>query len=71
MRKIIDMKLKGTEYIEYVKFIIAELVLGLEILHSKNICHRDMKPDNIMFDEHFHAKIGDFGEAKKFETLNR
>jgi len=34
------------------------------------ICHRDFKPDNIMFDENFHVKIGDFGEAKKFEPLN-
>lgn len=71
MRKIIDLRLKGTEYIQFVKFLTAELVLGLEILHNKNICHRDMKPDNIMFDKNFHAKIGDFGESKKFENLNR
>lgn len=54
-----------------IKFTIAEIVLGLEYLHSKNICHRDLKPDNILYSNNFHVKICDFGEAKMFKPLNR
>ena len=54
-----------------IRFTIAELILGLEHMHSKNVCHRDMKPDNILYDSNFHVKICDFGEAKLFSKLNR
>jgi serine/threonine protein kinase len=27
--------------------------------------HRDLKPGNIMMDDHFNIKIIDFGDAKK------
>jgi len=57
--------------IGFIKFIIAEIILGLEVIHNSMICHRDLKPDNIMFDENFHIKIGDFGEGKKFEPIDR
>ena len=40
-------------------------------MHKLNICHRDLKPDNILYDSDFHVKICDLGEAKKFEPLNR
>ena len=50
--------------LDSVKFIVAEIVLGLEYLHSKDISHRDLKPDNILFDDKNHVKICDFGEAK-------
>ena len=49
-----------------VQFTIAEIVLGLEYMHKFNICHRDLKPDNILYDHDFHVKICDFGEAKIF-----
>ena len=50
--------------IETCRYFVAEIVLALEYMHSKNICHRDLKPDNILLDSNFHVKICDFGEAK-------
>ncbi|CAG9334090.1 unnamed protein product [Blepharisma stoltei] len=37
---------------------------GLEFMHSKNICHFDIKPQNIFFDENYVPKIADFGMSE-------
>ena len=34
----------------HTKFFAAELVLGLEYLHSQNLCFRDGKPERILLD---------------------
>jgi serine/threonine protein kinase len=37
----------------------------LEFVHNKNIVHHDIKPDNVLFTDDEHLKIGDFGVANK------
>ncbi|KAI0065641.1 kinase-like protein [Artomyces pyxidatus] len=46
-----------------VRFYMAELSSGLAFLHEKRIMHRDIKPDNILLDEHGHAHLTDFNIA--------
>lgn len=52
------------QFINYAKQILE----GLAYCHSKNIAHRDIKPDNIFLDQYDHIKIGDFGLAKQFDN---
>uniref|UniRef100_A0ABI7YGS1 Protein kinase domain-containing protein n=1 Tax=Felis catus TaxID=9685 RepID=A0ABI7YGS1_FELCA len=46
-----------------VKLYICELALALEYLQRFHIIHRDIKPDNILLDEHGHVHITDFNIA--------
>ncbi|MBA0782531.1 hypothetical protein Gotri_000403 [Gossypium trilobum] len=49
------------------KKIILDIAKGLAYLHedcNQKIVHLDIKPQNILLDEHFNAKVSDFGLSK-------
>lgn len=48
-----------------------ELVIGLQYLHSHNILHRDLKPDNIFITKDNICVLADFGLAKEVENINK
>ena len=50
--------------------ILYNLVKSFAILQKKGICHRDVKPQNILCFSDNEYKISDFGEAKNFKNNN-
>ncbi|TMW64801.1 hypothetical protein Poli38472_008968 [Pythium oligandrum] len=54
---------------EPVRFYIAGLLLALEHLHSRNILHRDIKPDNVILDNQGYPRLTDLGISVKTEAL--
>eukprot|EP00184_Porphyridium_aerugineum_P007347 CAMPEP_0184707374 /NCGR_PEP_ID=MMETSP0313-20130426/37237_1 /TAXON_ID=2792 /ORGANISM="Porphyridium aerugineum, Strain SAG 1380-2" /LENGTH=424 /DNA_ID=CAMNT_0027168949 /DNA_START=737 /DNA_END=2011 /DNA_ORIENTATION=- len=52
----------------YVKLYMFQLLRSLAYIHSLGICHRDIKPQNLLLDPSAHIlKLCDFGSAKRLE----
>ncbi|XP_071967989.1 microtubule-associated serine/threonine-protein kinase 3-like [Engystomops pustulosus] len=58
------LKTRGPLPVTLARFYFAEVVLGLEYLHSYGVVHRDLKPDNLLITPTGHIKITDVGVAK-------
>ncbi|KAH9858687.1 kinase-like protein [Lenzites betulinus] len=48
---------------DFTRFYVAEMVLAIESCHKHGFIHRDIKPDNFLFDPEGHIKLSDFGLA--------
>lgn len=42
-----------------------QIISGLYYMHSADILHRDLKPNNIFINSNCHIKIGDLNLARK------
>jgi serine/threonine-protein kinase len=49
--------------------VIERLAAALDHAHSQGVIHRDIKPDNVLFDTSNNPYISDFGVAKITESL--
>lgn len=52
------------------KFIIFCVLIALEYLHNSGVIHKDVKPENIVFDLKGYAFLTDFGASTIFHTEN-
>ena len=59
------MKQRGSFTEEMIRFYASEIVVALEVLHSKGVIYRDLKPENLLLDADGHIKVSDFGLSKE------
>ena len=52
---------------DLTKVYAAQILLGIEFMHSKNVVHRDLKPGNVLIDKSKRLKLIDFGESRKLD----
>lgn len=48
------------------RFYFSKLLDGLSYCHSKGVCHRDLRLENILLDSYGNLKIADFGHSRIF-----
>ena len=55
-------------YKNFAKIIFKKIVQGIKNCHKANICHLDIKIENILLDENYEPIIVDFGYSKKIKN---
>jgi serine/threonine protein kinase len=48
---------------EEAKPLIRQLLVGIQAMHSKGLCHRDLKVTNLLVNRHKALKLIDYGFA--------
>eukprot|EP00035_Acanthoeca_spectabilis_P022859 m.446244 g.446244 ORF g.446244 m.446244 type:complete len:467 (+) comp19333_c0_seq1:83-1483(+) len=49
---------------EHIQFILYQVLRGLKYIHSAEVLHRDLKPQNILVNSNLDVRICDFGLAR-------
>ena len=55
--------MKQYQNFQETRFYMSILFVAVNYLNSRSICHRDLKPDNIIIDDRGYLKIIDFGNS--------
>lgn len=56
---------EGPQAVERARHYSAEVLTALEHLHTRQVCYRDLKPENVLRDLEGHAMLADFGLSKE------
>jgi len=59
-----DVMKKGVWDAFAASHLLDQVAQALYVAHINSVVHRDIKPDNILFDEHNNSYLADFGIAK-------
>jgi len=69
-----DLRYHITRYRNFAekqtKFLVMCILTGLEYLHNNGIIHRDVKPENLVFDQMGYLHLTDFGIARVWNPEN-
>ena len=62
LRFYLDQNIQFNE--KQIKFFVSNVILSLKYLRMNNILHRDIKPDNLVFDHQGYLNLTDFGISR-------
>ena len=64
------LKINGGLGEKFSKILFKKILEGIQFCHDNNICHFDIKVQNILLDGKFNPIINDFGSCKKIKNTD-
>ena len=55
---------------DLARFYTAELILALNAVHTLGYIHQNIKPSNMLIDDHKHLKLAGFGVCVKMDEVS-